>query len=485
VNNKKIHKEFLQGEELPVKILPSNAAWNDMQQRLEKELPDKGIVFVGKRSLRNRIIKGTALLFFLLLTWAILQQTNHGGDGKSEFRGKLANTEKITHDKTYIKQNTGGSDKNTANKNKNTVDDPLQPHTDLPAIKNNGAFVAANHPVGKTKVTIAGKKINRVTNKTSDKKIKTMHNLAGENTLGAKRKKSSQGVKSDTDITVSSLNSSTGKANQQNDDKRLPGLFKDSVNLSSTSKSGVIEKTKPDSLQRVNTENTEESITEYRSIQWGLQWVFQVPLAGMNTYFRGPNVSSQPYRILLPGVWLNFRLDKSAFSIEANPFASGTLPAKSFGTFTSTNQNVDTITTITETKTLRKMFGFSGALAYSYNVLPDWWIGMSLQGYWWRKGIATTSGAEVKNVINSTYKSIKTFNDVYYPMPPGEKDYFTRFQVVGSFQLGYKMKFSEILLRVGMTPLPFSQNQGPKNPLRAEFLYRLNLSADKKAKNNY
>jgi hypothetical protein len=331
-----------------------------------------------------------------------------------------------------------------------------------------------------------GEKAHKVNHGVSVDK-KSNNNASKKNKQGIKKLKENSSLEmgSNAGGIINAKSNVTNKALLQNDNKTLPAVTKDSVNrLFSAKNINSTDKKKQDSLTGNNTTAPEVPLKIHTDIQWGVQWALQLPTGSTNKYFRGPGATSQPYRVLFPGLWLNFRIDKSIFTIEINPFASNVLPAKSFGTFTSVTSNIDTVTTTTEIKTLRKTFGVSGSLGYVYNISGNWWFGTSVQGYWWRKGIATTNGEEVKQVIGSSSQSRRTFSNVY-SMPGDERNYFTKFQVNNSLELVYKKKIMQGVLRVGVTALPFSKNAGPHNPLRAEFLYRLSLFDWKKPKLKY
>jgi hypothetical protein len=482
VSDKKIHKDFLQGGELPANILPTSVAWKDMQQRLDKVQPDKSGLLVndpGKdKAFRGRIVKGTALLLFLLFTWMALQQTN---------------TKKNRKD---IAQTASGKTHDSPKKDNNSISaNDITNNADIEKEKGSEGEINTSGPSGnlsKNETDVSSTTNNK------NKKAATSNTSSGKKVSSERNsKKNNPVVKKTKQKPAAKIQSNAGEIKIEqgnplsktllNTNETLSSIQKDSINRSlSPVNVNSADKKKTDSLQKSNVANTEPEPQEkkHKEIEWGLHWTLQLPTGSAGQYFSGPSAAQQPYRILLPGLWLNFRMGRSVFQTEVNPFASAVLPAKSFGTFSTSYTNVDTIVTTTQVKTLRKMFGISGTIGYAYNISGNWWLGTSIQGYWWRKGIASTKGEEVKQVIGSSSQTKKRFNTTY-SMGVTEKDYFAKVQMVNSLELAYKMKAAQAMLRIGISPLPFSKKEGPGNPFRAEFLFKLQLFKKKNASSGF
>src|SRR6185503_3624021 len=99
----------------------------------------------------------------------------------------------------------------------------------------------------------------------------------------------------------------------------------------------------------------------------GLQWNLQLPVSGVDNYFKGSTASSQPYRMLLPGAWISIRSTKHILRAEVNPFFDNLLPNKSYGSFINSKNIPDTVITTTEIKSLRKTFGVALTADYDHN----------------------------------------------------------------------------------------------------------------------
>lgn len=70
--------------------------------------------------------------------------------------------------------------------------------------------------------------------------------------------------------------------------------------------------------------------------------------------------------------------------------------------------------------------------------------------------------------------SSQTKKHLVIPINPGYRErLFYKTSMINSLELAYKMKSSQAMLRIEITPMPFSKKEGPGNPFRAEFVYKL------------
>ena len=209
-------------------------------------------------------------------------------------------------------------------------------------------------------------------------------------------------------------------------------------------------------------------------ISAGMQWNFQLPVYGAKNYFKGSSARSQPYTILLPGAWISIQTERRSLSAELDPFYSNLLPARSFGTFTNYASLPDTIVITTETKTLRKTFGIHFAINYDMNISGNWWAGGGIHAYWLQKGIASGSGTEERRSI-SNGGIVSTSFDRTYVLSKPEWENFDRFQFWLYAQVFYARKKMQTGIRIGMPFNSIAKQQGQKNPLRTEMIFRLPL----------
>ena len=232
----------------------------------------------------------------------------------------------------------------------------------------------------------------------------------------------------------------------------------------STKKTGV---TKPDSAQA-----TPIAVTNALLLRAGLQWNLLLPLAGSAHYFAGAPGSAGAYAALVPGGWLSLTADRSSFTLEVQPLSAALLKEIPFY---SLQQNTDSTTTLTTTKTLLKTFGLAAGLQYHYNLNSNWWIGGGVQGMWWKKGlIATTSTVEKRDASNHVSVS-ETTELKSVPINSTDVPDFVKFQLFTNADLLYKSRRWEAGVRTGVSFMPLAQKEGPKNQLQASLFFRLCL----------
>jgi hypothetical protein len=199
-------------------------------------------------------------------------------------------------------------------------------------------------------------------------------------------------------------------------------------------------------------------------LQAGLQWSKQVPFAGADNYFIGPNGASQPYRVLLPGAWLSLQADRYLFMAEVNPFATTLFNPKPFVTII--NQVNNGQTTQTETRSLAKLFGTSAAIRTDYNIAGNWWAGAGIQANFWSKGVRNNYYTQTGGGNTTQFKTTTSLSD-------SDWVYFFKMQVRGDAELMYKTPYWHVGIRTGLFLMPIAQNYGgPKSPLQTELFYR-------------
>jgi hypothetical protein len=217
-------------------------------------------------------------------------------------------------------------------------------------------------------------------------------------------------------------------------------------------------------------------------VQGGLQWNVQVPAGSSGNYFTGAKGKSEPYRVLLPSAWLSFQKKKSMLSVEVSPFFTASLPKVPYTSFSATSRSRDTIITNTETKTLRKLFGISGSVGYSYNISGNWWAGGSVRGIWWKKGVAISQLEILKRSDSIRFDDIKTTSSRTFSYPDTSWSDFSKTQFILSADILYKRRYWQAGLQIGATLNSLAKGNGPRNPLYAALFFRLAIPGGNRKK---
>ena len=210
-------------------------------------------------------------------------------------------------------------------------------------------------------------------------------------------------------------------------------------------------------------------------LQLGLQWTAQVPTGNAGSYLAGISGHSRPYRVLLPAAWMHLQLEKSLFEVTLDPFYSNLVPARPFSQGTNTSTRLDTTITISQSKTLNKLFGLSASIGYAASLGGNWWAGGGIQTTWWTHAIATTSTDEEKEPLNNPSMDIKNTSRNTSALNKTDWSNFFTFQLNVFAQLLYNKGSWHTGFRIGIPFNPISKNDGPGSPLRMEFFYRLPL----------
>lgn len=210
------------------------------------------------------------------------------------------------------------------------------------------------------------------------------------------------------------------------------------------------------------------------TINTGLQWTIPVPSLNGSNYFAGPNGQSQPYRLLLPGAWVQAEKEKQLITLDLNPFAVSLPPAKVFRTVTSVENQQDTLVQTIDQRTLVKTFGLSAGVAYQYKVFSNWWAGAGVQMLFWKRAVARSSSAINKTPMGGT-AGVTTNQQSIYKVTD-EWSYFSKIQASISAELFYKAPKWQAGFRLGLPITPLAQQDGPKYFLRGELIYRLHLT---------
>jgi hypothetical protein len=143
-------------------------------------------------------------------------------------------------------------------------------------------------------------------------------------------------------------------------------------------------------------------------LQYGLQWNASLPLYGFKNYFTGANNRSQPYNLLIPGVWLSNRFnDKHELLLMVKPGGWYFYNNKEFRSDTGLNVGLPDTMKIRRSSKLLKTGDIYAGLQYNYHISENWMVGGGI-GYH-RRGRAlilqqkkrTTDGVQLPDSLYS------------------------------------------------------------------------------------
>lgn len=469
---KKLHdKDLLPGQKLPIEILPVQDAWAEMRKKMDDENPSAFVLppsgNATRSSARKIVLRGSLLLFLLLITMFFVNQINKNRNGDP--------------DSIVTTQRNGNTGEGVSDNNTSVASEEKE----LKIM----STVTGQLQNKQTKDNLEAKKGDIVTepedNLDSNKKEfnnKTKNSVSNKNKSTLKK----QSTNSKKQKSKKKTSSNTGESNNVKDklvDANSSGEMQTVINDPSISGKRVVDSTdevktrievKKDSSVNT-TPQPEETPPQYKPvITVGLHWNFQLPVYGADNYFKGATATSRPYAVLLPGIWLSAKQDDKMLRAELNPFYSNLLPPKSFGTFIHYNSTTDSIFITTETKTLHKTFGVNLSAEYDLNISGNWWVGGGIHANWIRKGVASATGVEerrsvsnggvITNNINRNYRISKT-----------EWENFARFQIGIHAEANYITKKMEAGFRIGLPVTPVAKHYGQKNSIRTEMIFRLPL----------
>jgi hypothetical protein len=432
VSEKKIIKDFI-NEPPPVDIPSTDYAWEQMQQRL------------GKEEKRRRIIGWrwvyTAALLLLLT-----------GTGWWVFTNKNFKSGKETINKKAPDQASSATVSREENKSNNERERRPK-EEELQAIK--PALPEAQR-MDESRADESFKQHKQQLRKASQRQVKN----SGRSNL-AKREHAPSVAP------AMNVNSNGDKGSLSSTDT---STIKDQANLGAERGKDSIKKEEiPGATEK------EKDVQKSRIIQAGLQWNAQLRATNLREYFDGPNGSSQPYRLLLPSVWVSLQVEKSMLAAQLNPFAYSVLSNKPY----ATKDMGSGAGMLRERRTLNKVFGISAGFGFDYNVKDNWWLGGNLQGIFWRKGAAILVGENINTSNGSTsfaYRNNYQLTDTAWAG-------FSKFQMGLGAQLLYKKSKLQAGIRGDFSPVILIDEKGQKNQVWAGAFIRLALySHEKKVK---
>jgi len=419
------------GSQLPENMPSPADAWQDMRARLDEEMPAGSAMPPpggGIISIDNTLFRSVTLLFLLLLvSCPILLFT-----GKNAVGNRAATSAAVPNNST---PNYSPGDSNTQH-NKPAITDTANK---LPVNNNNNI-------TGVTKPVRAG----------------------NANTLQAKNRHT-QKQANYTQLAANGIDSSINNTNDVPAVNSGNRLLADTATILPANKQPVQAKN-DNATGMAGADSIKAEAADGDKTQWqaGLWWKAQVPFNGAKHYADGPNGKSQPYRLLIPGVWIAMQDGKDMLDAELNVFATTVYRPQLFlGYLTIPNPN-EPVSVYEEYK-LTKTFGVSLAMGYSRHIGGNWWGGGNLQ---------LTGLTAAANTIDSTISGI---NNTYYRSGGGRVKEglwgdFNKLQVRLGGQLLYKTNHWQAGVRTGVHFMsPVSKYNTVHNPLETELFFRWGL----------
>ncbi|MFN5646329.1 MAG: hypothetical protein ACK458_02300, partial [Sphingobacteriales bacterium] len=204
-------------------------------------------------------------------------------------------------------------------------------------------------------------------------------------------------------------------------------------------------------------------------IRFGPQWELQIPTTGFNGYFDGPSVKPEPWRNIIPGLWLEATHGKNAIHFSFMPMQQQMVSDKTFRIQNSLIQNPDTTISREETKHIYKLLGMSASIGYARNLRGNWWGGLNLQASWWQQALAQS---DVQDSYIVSGQVVDTRPSTYAYKVTDEWSYFNKMQTFMMADLTYRKQRWQSGLRSGIALTPFSKGDGPSNMFRGSVFFR-------------
>lgn len=535
MSEKQFHKEFSEGDELPISIPSTDYAWNDMRGKLDVGMPEgEGTgTNISSRKPGFKLWKwftgGIVVSFFV---WFAATQLPAGN--KADI-AKTVNSDSNTPDSQQPGQGrdidsgtetaTDSAALNTGDKT-NSGEPVITRSTEADNTKNNTPSSGENKTgaTGKNKkvdtenisrtvssanggsTSTTGKNTPLANNKIGNSKTgsdRAAGNRTGGNNSGSNRSGSNKTgtVKAGKSKLDNNNSSSGGKNNplRNGTAKTSTGKLPDEKNAAETTSPVVSTEDKIHSSVVLPDNSTAAKVNRHLpaslpmdsagaspvaaaqkspvrprlNIQVGLQWNFQAPFRGGDSYFYGPKGQREPLRSLYPGAWLSYQHNKSLYAVEISPFFTTTVPVKPLSIESSSYSNNDTTFITTKTKTLRKLFGMSAAFSYTQNITGNWWAGGSLRGNWWQKGVAVEGTELIRRSDSGRFNDIKTNSASTYLLSDTAWSSISKMQFVVSGDIFYRRKLWQAGLEIGLPINSLTQRNGPRNPLYVAIIFRL------------
>lgn len=255
------------------------------------------------------------------------------------------------------------------------------------------------------------------------------------------------------------------------DDDVTPALVEEKT-TPNTSDTLTAKTTKsPDTTSSANAspDKEEKKEDEKWKIRFGPHWELQLPTTGFSGYFDGPSIKPEPWRNLIPGLWLEAVHGKDAIHFSFMPMHQQMVSDKTFRIQNSLIQNPDTTISREETKQLYKLLGMSASIGYARNLHGNWWGGLTFQATRWQDALARS---DVQDSYIVSGQVVDTKSSSYAYKVTDEWSYFNRVQTFMLADLTYRKQRWQSGFRSGIALTPLSKGDGPSNMFRASVFFR-------------
>ncbi|HEX6431488.1 MAG TPA: hypothetical protein VF008_27545 [Niastella sp.] len=392
-----LNKKYFTEQDSPIPLIPTDLAWENMQEKLNSEQPDK-----RKRRFFFWIPPvGCATFVLLLLAGGMGMWRQYNKQHKTPLQEQpaLSATDQFA-DTLLTQKELTVNNNHTYNNNDKTKKTALTRGTQLPSAN-------TQTPVGSSDQTF-----------TEQRKLTAYYGAGAMQTPPTVKRKYAYKKKTKTAIVpvednnaetdyIGSLPFATpqltaikGMAISVTTDRNLPGV-------------AFQEKPSPDS-------NRNNPFT----VSAGLEWQAPIAFTGMDHYFKGENGNNQPYLLLIPGIWVSVAKNRHQLIAKMLPYTSALLPDKYYEKGLARVSD-----SLIAYKRMVKTFGLQAGLQYNYQINAHWCIGAGINTNWWNKGLV------LAKPVNDSM-GIKPF--VYTTDPKSEKK-LNRFQVSSVFETGYRL----------------------------------------------
>lgn len=250
--------------------------------------------------------------------------------------------------------------------------------------------------------------------------------------------------------------------------------------LAFKSDSTRVEKKKKERIRRSSIPvRIYDDVATVWSWQYGLQWKATLPFNGSKNYFTGTNTRSEPYNLLIPGIWLsttvNYRhelmlLVKPAewYRYDKNVYRRDTTRS------IDNSDSVPKIVTRRKAASIIKTGGWYGSLQYNYHINENWMVGAGV-GYHLRAG-ALANQQTFRNLSDSL------FAESLYSMENGaETDkYLTSSFITGKVEAAYHFSAWDVgaTLLMPLTNTFADNSLNKSRPMNVQLFVRWRIKSD-------
>jgi hypothetical protein len=428
-------------ESTPIPIPSEDNAWQDMRDRLDKEMPvaEPAPATVRRNSFPGKML--WTLSTVLLLTLAILllrkaptQSLVSGGRSAGSDAAALSTVKKSDNAAPSPSEKSDAAASHMAR--------PIQLRAAAPPAENRSAAVATpnkhSRPHTRAQPLHSGRR-----NSTTDQR-------------GARPSSARALTTHERDVVDRSPVQET---------KTLVASIFSSLLLDAAASGGG-----PKQL----TGTTHLQFSDSLLLTFGLQWTEQ--FLPFDYLFRGIQGHSNYVRALLPSAWMQLQLDRSILGIELNPFYSQ-IASKVLETGYNSVNLGDTLAGTNTSRSLDKVFGLSANIHFLTSIGGHWWAGGGLRTNWWTNAIGT-DWTMVQLHTPAGFSSVTSSLKIA-PISKSDWQYVPSFQLDLLGEILYRRGVSQAGFRLSVSPDAVEKDLNSDFFFEFEFFYRLSLFSKK------